>query len=1022
MTVNKKMNFIASLLCLTLAVQAQDRAWNTMLEEADKEVARLMKKGNIPGLSLVMVSDNRQVIRNYGYANKETKTPVTASTLFEIGSCTKAFTALAAAVLIREGKLNPDAALTDYLPWLELRYEGKAQKVTIAHLLRHTSGIPWNTISKITPLSGKGALEQQVRRLEGQALKYVPGTTYEYATINYDVLALVIQVVAGEPFESYLQQNIINALQLSDTRIGKAADPAAKAIGYKGSFFGLQPYAAPDFGGNYAAGYVVSNATDMAKWLQFQMGLSPSPLTPAALLTQQRDESVPLHNNNAAYGMGWEIPINGTGEINHSGFNPNFTAYVAFRPKQKIGIVILANAASNYTPYIGDRILKLVSGSPMGTEFDPGDGGNSGYSTVAIILGVFMLGVLCYFFLLYRDLRQKNRYVEGVNLTKIRKIIAFPLVILPFAFAIYLMPKALASFNWDTVFIWSPFTLKTCLGLLAAAVGISFIAYATSFFFPAKNTMRGKMPLLLLLGILAGFANMAVIVLISSSLNSNVELKYLVFFYVLISLFYLAARRYVQVQLIRFSRGLTYELRTQLTEKIFSTSYQRFEKIDRGRVYTGLNDDVGTIGESTNVIIVLVTSLITAIGAFIFLASIAFWATLITVGMILIIATAYYFTGNATVPYFDQARSTQARFMNLVSGMVDGYKEISLSHGKKMEYKAEVNEVASQFRDKIVTASIRFVNVSLFGDLFLITILGVVTFGFPKIFPSIQSYTIRSFIVVLLYLIGPINAILNSVPAVLQVKVAWRRIQQFLKDIPANLNLKETPPPIPARIEHFEADQLEFGYKTEQGSFDVGPISFTVRRGEILFIIGGNGSGKTTLAKLLTGLYEPDQGVVRINNMVVPTERLGGYFSAVFSPAFLFEKIYNINLDGKEEEVTRYLQMLGLEDKVTVTNNTFSTLNLSGGQRKRLALLLCYLEDSPIYLFDEWAADQDPDYRRFFYRTLLPRMREAGKIVLAVTHDDHYFDVADKVIKMNQGQLEIISDTKMKDALLVEKA
>jgi ABC-type siderophore export system fused ATPase/permease subunit len=192
--------------------------------------------------------------------------------------------------------------------------------------------------------------------------------------------------------------------------------------------------------------------------------------------------------------------------------------------------------------------------------------------------------------------------------------------------------------------------------------------------------------------------------------------------------------------------------------------------------------------------------------------------------------------------------------------------------------------------------------------------------------------------------------------------------------------------------------------------FGIGPIDLEVKSGEILFIIGGNGSGKTTLAKLLTGLYEPDEGKVLINNKVVESGYLSEYFSTVFNPSFLFEKLYNINVKNKQSEIKKYLKVLNLEEKVVIEENKYNTIDLSGGQRKRLALLQCYLEDSPIYLFDEWAADQDPGYRNFFYRTLLPEMRKAGKIVIAITHDDHYFDVADKILKMKDGRLEQYTD------------
>jgi ABC-type siderophore export system fused ATPase/permease subunit len=146
-----------------------------------------------------------------------------------------------------------------------------------------------------------------------------------------------------------------------------------------------------------------------------------------------------------------------------------------------------------------------------------------------------------------------------------------------------------------------------------------------------------------------------------------------------------------------------------------------------------------------------------------------------------------------------------------------------------------------------------------------------------------------------------------------------------------------------------------------------------------------------------------------INGQAVESCKLGEYFATVFSPMYIFQKLYNVQLKDKSEEVAKYLKLLDLDKKLTIKNNRFSTIDLSTGQKKRMALLQCYLEGSPIYLFDEWAADQDPAYRQFFYRSLLPAMKMAGKIIIAITHDEHYFDVADRVYIMDQGKLDAYS-------------
>jgi putative ATP-binding cassette transporter len=265
---------------------------------------------------------------------------------------------------------------------------------------------------------------------------------------------------------------------------------------------------------------------------------------------------------------------------------------------------------------------------------------------------------------------------------------------------------------------------------------------------------------------------------------------------------------------------------------------------------------------------------------------------------------------------------------------------------------------------------------------------------------------------VLLYLIGPVTAVLNAIPQLVQMKIAWERIQGLIKDIPANIRPVDKPqlPSEVGDVQTIKAENLYFEYKAadENEKFAVGPLDFESKKGEITFIIGGNGSGKTTLAKLLTGLYIPDKGSITINGKEVTNDRLGEYFSVVFGDFHLFEKLYDVDMSGKEKELEEYLEMLRLQEKVNVEDNAFTTLELSGGQRKRLALLRCYLEDRPIYLFDEVAADQDPEFRKFFYRNLLQKMKEKGKTIIAITHDDHYFDIADRVIKMDMGKIDMV--------------
>jgi putative ATP-binding cassette transporter len=190
--------------------------------------------------------------------------------------------------------------------------------------------------------------------------------------------------------------------------------------------------------------------------------------------------------------------------------------------------------------------------------------------------------------------------------------------------------------------------------------------------------------------------------------------------------------------------------------------------------------------------------------------------------------------------------------------------------------------------------------------------------------------------------------------------------------------------------------------------FTLGPINLTFQPGEVVFLIGGNGSGKSTLAKIVSGLYPPDMGEIRLDGELISDKNRDNYrqlFAAVFSDFFVFETLLGLEHPDLDAQAQEYLAQLHLGHKVKVRDGQLSTIDLSQGQRKRLALLTAYLEDRSFYLFDEWASDQDPHFKEIFYTRILPDLKDRGKAVLVLTHDDHYFHLADRMIKLDYGKL-----------------
>ncbi len=204
-------------------------------------------------------------------------------------------------------------------------------------------------------------------------------------------------------------------------------------------------------------------------------------------------------------------------------------------------------------------------------------------------------------------------------------------------------------------------------------------------------------------------------------------------------------------------------------------------------------------------------------------------------------------------------------------------------------------------------------------------------------------------------------------------------------------------------------------YKGEKSgdSFTLGPLDLSFGTGQIVFFIGGNGSGKTTLAKLMTGLYAPESGEIRLDGKPITNDSRDSFrqlFSAVFSDFYLFDKLTGLKADDLDA-AERHLSRLQLDGKVKIQDGTLSTVDLSHGQRKRLALLAAYLEDRPIYFFDEWAADQDPHFKKIFYLEILAELKASGKTVFVISHDDQYYSLGDRLIKLDYGQVEWDSDS-----------
>lgn len=998
-----------------------------------EKVKEIMAEGKIPGLSLVIVKKSEIKIESFGYADLEKKVRVTPGTRFELGSCSKAFTALAVLQLEKNGQIHLDDPVSTYLPGFFAQYKERQYPITLRQLLHHTSGIPWKSISLIPVDAGPGALPTIGQNLKGIELIDIPGKQFHYATINYDVLGAVIEKVSGRGFEEYMENYVLMPLNLTHTFVGqKKADPLM-AVGYKIGFGVPRQYDSPVFRGNNPAAYIVTDAEDMARWLRIQLKLLSNDLSPLIDKTHLRDETVPPQSRPVySYAMGWQVSLTGDGKIYHSGANPNFTAYMALLPKEKIAVAVLANSNSPYTSLVGNWIMKFLTREepPLIRPFT--DKIDLAFSIISYVLGFYLLLTLgLIVFNVIGFYRGKNQF-EPLTLKKIGKLLGMVVVSFPYLLGVYLLPAATVGVSWETVLVWAPISAYVAVVLAIAAFAISMIRFFVSLILPNRNKYLNAIPMIILLGIVTGLSNTAVLFLITTSFYSRVALEYLLYYFGLVFILNIVGTKVVSTKMIKITNGITLDLRTDLINKLIAARYQNFEKLQDGQIFTTLSGDTAVIAGSANMVIGAVTNLITAVSAFVYLTTISFKVTLVVLVVVIIMSIYYYAISRISRKFMEEARTTQNVYMGLLNSMISGFKELSLHLQKKKEYRDDVLTTCRTFYRKNIAAAMKFLNSSIIGNSFIMIVLGSLSIVVPRVLTGVQIITLISYIMVLLYLIGPINGILAIIPGFTRIKVSWDRIKAFIKtlddqvepdsvrqlvkklnapDSKKQVNIEIADQTKPKQIiESIKVEGLMFQYESEndEETFSVGPIDLEIKKGESLFIIGGNGSGKTTLAKLLTGLYVPGKGTVKINDIEVKDTQLGEYYSTVFSDYHLFQKIYEVDTREKAVDVKRYLKLLKLQKKVKIQDNEYSTINLSSGQRKRLALMQCFLEDRPIYLFDEFAANMDPEFRRFFYRELLVSLKAEGKIIIAVTHDDHYFDIADKIIKLDMGKIDLL--------------
>ncbi len=523
-----------------------------------------------------------------------------------------------------------------------------------------------------------------------------------------------------------------------------------------------------------------------------------------------------------------------------------------------------------------------------------------------------------------------------------------------------------------------------------------------------------------LLGIASGSANAALISIISNKISDfQADKPHGFLIFVLVLLAALVGGILSQILLIHLSQKFKFHLRINLCEQILDLPLLQIEKAGKARLVATFTEDIPAITSALMEVPALFINVAITTGCLLylgFLSPVAFGFLLI---FMLFSAATYSFPEKMAVRYVQRAREAMDAMFTQFTAMMRGSKELKLHYLRKKNFFQDVlYKSTEEVRRTGYLHRLIYVILNSWTQMLYFFFIGLLLFIMP-LYLTLDLKTITGFALIALYISGPIGILLNAAPLFRKAEVAFAKLkgmglvlmadkkkEPFQEDEPF---LRRIAAMEPLRRIEMRGVTHTFYRKDEERHFCLGPVDLEIQAGEVIFLIGGNGSGKTTLAKLLTGLYLPETGEIRLNGEAVAEdgwEHYRQYFSAIFNDFFVFEQFLGLDQKIVEERALLYLKKLHLDHKVSIKDGKLSTTKLSTGQRKRLALFTAYLEDRQIYLFDEWAADQDPEFKNVFYRLFLPELKAKGKTIIVISHDDRYFDMADRVIKLTEGKLD----------------
>jgi putative pyoverdin transport system ATP-binding/permease protein len=536
-----------------------------------------------------------------------------------------------------------------------------------------------------------------------------------------------------------------------------------------------------------------------------------------------------------------------------------------------------------------------------------------------------------------------------------------------------------------------------------------------SFFSLVRREMYGSLDRLIVISALGGISTAAILTAINSGAQAadtgKVSLWSATLFIVALFLF-IKTQQYILITATAEIEAIIHKLRLRLMDHVRHSELLPLESIGRGEIVGAITKETATLTQMSNTLAFSAQGAVLIFFVALYVAYLSLLAFTMSVIILGIAAILFHARSRQLRMASHEASNLEHRLFDRLMDILDGFKEVRLNTARSEELFQHIIEVSRAAANIKIRAQSETFKRMIFLQSALYALLGAIAFAVPTFSGAMGEESITKTITALVFIVGTCFGLVQAIPIISAANTAADNIERLearlLAAIPTTEVAAIEPP---KRFEKIEMRNVVFRYvdKWSDAVFQVGPIDFTLQSGELVFITGGNGSGKSTFLKLLAGFYKPDSGEITFDGVRVNDSTRQAYrelIAAIFPDYHLFEKLYGVP-DPDPAEVNRLLTEFRLQDKTHLTDRQFSTLDLSQGQRKRLALTVSLLEKRPILLLDEWAADQDPEFRSKFYYELLPELKRAGETVVAITHDDRYLDEMDlpaRRLRMEDGR------------------